>query len=94
MTVSTIASQYFGVVKSDRITYLPEDRTITSAKVDLKLTTEYITKLKHSARKWRMKLSTFTVDDKEAIVEIVRDLNFNKTVFRGQQAVSITPKKD
>ena len=41
-----------------------------------------------------MKLSTFTVEDKESIVEIVRDLNFNKTVFRGQQAVSITPKKD
>ena len=72
MTVSTIASQYFGVVKSDRITYLPEDRTITSAKVDLKLTTECITKLKNLARKCRMKLSTFTVEDKEAtgIIEI------------------------
>ena len=43
-----------------------------------------------------MKLSTFTVEDKEAtgIIEIVRDLSFNQAVFRGQSAVSITPKKD
>ena len=61
-------------------------RTTTSAKVDLKLATEYITKLKlwkHSARKCPMKLSTFTAEDKGAIEEKVTDLIFNQTVFRG-----------
>ena len=57
--------------------------TTTSAKVDLKLATEYITKLKllkHSARKCPMKLSTFTAEDKGAIEEKVTDIIFNQTV--------------